>query len=80
MFKILTLKPGVDDDLQAIQNQWEIDAVENLGADSTFNHYLLVQYDTKPSPPLAAKKPDQVEIKPMPLITKKDDAKPIKGK
>ena len=53
MFKILTLKPGIDADLQTIQDQWEIDAVENLGTDSTFNHYLLVQYNTKPAPPLS---------------------------
>jgi hypothetical protein len=60
MFKILTLNPGVDDALQTIQNDWEVDAVENLGTDSTFNHYVLVQYDTKvmprPSGSLAASK------------------------
>lgn len=45
MFKILTLEPTVDDKLQVIQKSWMIEAVQNLGTDSAFNHYLLVEYD-----------------------------------
>ena len=47
MFKILTLQPGVDDKLQSIAQSYDVEAVTQLGADSAFNQYLLVQYDTK---------------------------------
>jgi len=61
MFKILSLQPHVDSQLQSIQDQWEIQAVTNLGTDSSFNHYLLVQYDTPTpgtvNPPLSGSVP-----------------------
>jgi hypothetical protein len=46
MFKILTLTTGVDDQLQSIQNNYEIDAVEVLGHDAQQNQYISVQYST----------------------------------
>ena len=47
MFKILTLQTGVDQQLQSIAQNYDVEAVTSLGADSAFNQYLLVQYDTK---------------------------------
>ncbi len=79
MFRILTLKPGVDAELQSIQDQYEVDAVENLGVDGTFNHYLLVQFNTKPGPPLNSAKSEYSQEK---LAQPKAvaPAKPAKGK
>lgn len=47
MFKILTLQTDVDAQLQALteNGKYEIDGVDKLGADSSFNVYLLVEYN-----------------------------------
>jgi hypothetical protein len=81
MFKILTLQPGVDAQLQAIQNEWQIDAVEHLGSDSELNHYLLVQYDTappgtvNPAPPSSGSVPNSGSVAPSPPVAKSKAAK-----
>jgi hypothetical protein len=47
MFKILVLKPDIDDKLQEIAADHDILAVTLLGQASDFTQYVLVQYGTK---------------------------------